>query len=52
MGCHAPATGEIFKNPTLAATMRELGEKGKREGFYEGERGWEGKGKGKKMKCV
>lgn len=32
---HSPGPGEKFKNPTLAATFRELGEKGKK-GFYEG----------------
>eukprot|EP00624_Nannochloropsis_granulata_P004681 evm.model.NODE_33614_length_20169_cov_19.297337.2 len=31
----APVAGEVFKNPTLAASMRELGEGGKKA-FYEG----------------
>lgn len=32
---HAPAPGEVFKNPTLAATLRAVAEQGKK-GFYEG----------------
>ncbi|GAA5857901.1 hypothetical protein JCM1840_000958 [Sporobolomyces johnsonii] len=32
---HAPRPGEIFKNPCLAQTFREVAEKGK-AGFYEG----------------
>ncbi|GAA6060015.1 hypothetical protein JCM10212_001173 [Sporobolomyces blumeae] len=32
---HSPRPGEIFKNPTLAKTFREVSEKGK-AGFYEG----------------
>lgn len=32
----APTAGDVFTNPTLARTMRILGEKGK-AGFYEGE---------------
>ena len=32
----APAKGEIFKNPKLAATLRTLGEKGRDE-FYKGD---------------
>lgn len=32
---HAPAPGELFKNPTLAATFRSVAEHGKK-GFYEG----------------
>lgn len=31
----APEVGQIFQNPTLAQTFREIGEKGKK-GFYEG----------------
>jgi hypothetical protein len=31
----APRTGELFKNPDLAGTMRAIGEKGV-AGFYEG----------------
>ena len=31
----APTAGEVFKNPTLAATFRALGEGGK-AGFYSG----------------
>ena len=31
----APAAGEVFKNPTLAQSLRELAEGGK-EGFYGG----------------
>eukprot|EP01102_Stenamoeba_stenopodia_P017439 TRINITY_DN6244_c0_g1_i1.p1 TRINITY_DN6244_c0_g1~~TRINITY_DN6244_c0_g1_i1.p1 ORF type:complete len:484 (-),score=125.60 TRINITY_DN6244_c0_g1_i1:46-1287(-) len=34
-GTHSPRAGEIFKNPTLAATFRELAKNGKK-GFYEG----------------
>lgn len=34
-GTHAPSSGEIFKNPTLAATLRSIAEHGKK-GFYEG----------------
>lgn len=33
---HAPAAGEVFRNPNLAKTFRKLGEEG-RKGFYEGE---------------
>lgn len=32
---HAPRPGEIYKNPYLAQTFREVAEKGK-AGFYEG----------------
>lgn len=32
---HAPRPGEIYKNPYLARTFREVAEKGK-PGFYEG----------------
>lgn len=32
---HSPRPGEIFKNPNLARTFREVAEKGKK-GFYEG----------------
>jgi gamma-glutamyltranspeptidase/glutathione hydrolase len=32
---HAPRPGEIYKNPCLAQTFREVAEKGK-AGFYEG----------------
>lgn len=31
----APEVGQIFQNPTLAQTFREIGDKGK-QGFYEG----------------
>ena len=31
----APEVGQIFQNPTLAQTFREIGEQGKK-GFYEG----------------
>lgn len=31
----APEVGQIFQNPTLAQTFREIGENGKK-GFYEG----------------
>jgi gamma-glutamyltranspeptidase/glutathione hydrolase len=34
-GGRAPAAGEVFKNPALAATMRLIAEKGP-AGFYEG----------------
>jgi gamma-glutamyltranspeptidase/glutathione hydrolase len=34
-GYRAPREGEIFKNPTLAQTFRQLAEEGK-EGFYRG----------------
>jgi gamma-glutamyltranspeptidase/glutathione hydrolase len=34
-GGRAPKAGEVFKNPTLAATMRLIAEKGP-AGFYEG----------------
>jgi gamma-glutamyltranspeptidase/glutathione hydrolase len=32
---HSPRPGELYKNPTLAQTFREVAEKGK-AGFYEG----------------
>lgn len=32
---HAPRPGEIYKNPNLARTFREVAEKGK-AGYYEG----------------
>jgi gamma-glutamyltranspeptidase / glutathione hydrolase len=32
---HAPSAGEIFKNPSLAATFRSVAKDGKK-GFYEG----------------
>ncbi|GAA6034008.1 hypothetical protein JCM8097_000647 [Rhodosporidiobolus ruineniae] len=32
---HAPRPGEVYKNPFLAQTFREVAEKGK-QGFYEG----------------
>lgn len=35
-GCRAPKPGEIFKNPTLANTLRLMAKHGKK-GFYEGE---------------
>ncbi|CAK9084822.1 unnamed protein product [Durusdinium trenchii] len=35
-GGRAPKAGEIFRNPDLAQTMRLLGEKGAKEGFYTG----------------
>jgi gamma-glutamyltranspeptidase len=31
---HAPRAGEVFRNPTLAQTMRELGDGGK-AAFYQ-----------------
>ncbi|HAP64252.1 MAG TPA: gamma-glutamyltransferase [Cytophagales bacterium] len=34
-GDHAPAKGEVFRNPALANTLETLGKKGPRE-FYEG----------------
>lgn len=34
-GARAPFSGEVFRNPTLAQTFRELA-KHKRKGFYEG----------------
>lgn len=34
-GTHAPAAGEIYTNPTLAATFQAVAEQG-RKGFYEG----------------
>ncbi|RDW24313.1 nucleophile aminohydrolase [Yarrowia lipolytica] len=34
-GYRAPYTGEVFKNPGLAAVLREIGAKG-RDGFYKG----------------
>jgi gamma-glutamyltranspeptidase / glutathione hydrolase len=34
-GGHAPKTGEIFKNPALAASLKLVAEKG-RDGFYKG----------------
>jgi len=34
-GTHSPSPGEIFKNPNLAATFKELAKNGKK-GFYEG----------------
>lgn len=34
-GGHAPKTGEIFKDPDLAASLRMVGEHG-RDGFYRG----------------
>jgi len=34
-GCRAPKAGELFKNPTLARTFREVAKNGK-AGFYEG----------------
>lgn len=33
----SPAAGEIFRNPDLARSLRLLGEKGAKEGFYTGE---------------
>ena len=38
MGARAPACGELFRNPTLAATMRELAAGGK-DSFYKGRAG-------------
>ena len=35
-GGHAPAEGEIFKNPALAHTLRLIGEQG-RDAYYRGE---------------
>jgi gamma-glutamyltranspeptidase/glutathione hydrolase len=35
-GGHSPKTGEIFKNPALAASLKLVAEKG-RDGFYKGE---------------
>ncbi|XP_072294142.1 glutathione hydrolase-like YwrD proenzyme [Eucyclogobius newberryi] len=32
---HAPKSGQVFRNPALARTLRELGERGK-AAFYEG----------------
>lgn len=32
---HAPAPGEVFKNPTLGQSLRAVAEQGKK-GFYEG----------------
>src|SRR5579871_5869829 len=34
-GGHSPKTGEIFKNPALAASLKLVAEKG-RDGFYKG----------------
>ena len=34
-GGHAPKTGEVFRNPALAASLKMVAEKG-RDGFYEG----------------
>ncbi|HEX5235013.1 MAG TPA: gamma-glutamyltransferase [Silvibacterium sp.] len=34
-GGKAPAAGDLFRNPELAATLRRIGEHG-RDGFYEG----------------
>jgi gamma-glutamyltranspeptidase/glutathione hydrolase len=38
-GEHAPAVGEIFRNPQLARAYSILGRLGPRGGFYEGETG-------------
>ncbi len=34
-GGHAPATGEMFRNPALAESLKRVAEKG-RDGFYKG----------------
>jgi gamma-glutamyltranspeptidase/glutathione hydrolase len=40
-GFRAPGVGEIFQNTSLASVLRELGTKGKNEGFYQGRAGAE-----------
>eukprot|EP00934_Nitzschia_sp_Nitz4_P002791 Nitzschia sp. Nitz4//scaffold3_size479765//178217//179941//NITZ4_000073-RA/size479765-processed-gene-0.272-mRNA-1//1//CDS//3329550677//2781//frame0 len=38
-GTNGPQPGEVFRNPELAAVLRELGSKGASDGFYQGATG-------------